>query len=52
MPSKKKSSKARDLQRKRTIIAVVNNLEKEQTKLEAGLKKLKKDLKMFRHYCD
>jgi hypothetical protein len=53
MRSKTKTAQpARDLRRKRTIASVVRSLEKTQNKLELQLKKLKKDLVMFRHYCD
>jgi hypothetical protein len=48
----KTAQAARDLRRKKTIASVVTSLEKTQDKLELQLKKLKKDLVMFRHYCD
>jgi hypothetical protein len=46
MPKKTKAvTTKRDLQRKRSISADVK-------KLELGLKKLQKNLKMYRHFCD
>jgi hypothetical protein len=53
MPTKTKMAPAsRNLRRKKTIASVVKSLEKTQDKLELQLKKLKKDLMMFRHYMD
>ncbi len=46
MPKKTKAATTkRNLQRKRSIIADIK-------KLELGLKKLQKDLVMYRHFCD
>lgn len=46
MPKKTKAvTTKRNSQRKRSIIADIK-------KLELGLKKLQKDLVMFKHYCD
>jgi hypothetical protein len=51
MPNKTKAAKKKsDLQRKQAIIAAVKSLEKTEDKLELGLKKLKKNLVVFRWF--
>jgi hypothetical protein len=51
MPTKTKAAKKKsDTQRRQAIIAAVKSLEKTENKLELELKKLKKDLVMFRFF--
>lgn len=49
MPKKKPTQL--ELRRKRTLTASVKNMEKMEAKLELELKKLKKDLVVFRFFC-
>ena len=51
MPTKTKAAKKKsDLKRRQVIIAAVKSLEKTENKLELELKKLKKDLVVFRFF--
>jgi hypothetical protein len=51
MPTKTKAAKKKsDTQRRQAIIAAVKSLEKTENKLELELKKLKKDLVVFRFF--
>jgi hypothetical protein len=51
MPTKTKgATKKSELQRQQAIIAAVKSLEKAEDKLELELKKLKKDLVIFRFF--